>query len=524
MHFESRERKVNNYIFTVQVLFSLMTLITIFKYFGFESYNSLQAIAISFLIIIFLMSIGYSSFYLDKQFYWLDIIIILFDFLFITLLFIRTGYFELRFLYLIPITLSTIKFKLLISLSISVFIGIMNLVLDMSFLSNMPIGYSIETNLVFLTIYVIVSWLLGNFIRIESSVRENLYETQKNLIEHKSLLENLINEMPLCVVVIDKEEKIVHINQAALNFASINDSRPEGYVGLPYREYVTKLLPDSSYEDLLILQTLHNGTSYYKEKIIIDNRLTEITIQPIYGHQKNIICAMAIFYDITAEEIINEKIKQLESMNLVGQMAATIAHEIKNPLTTIKGFLQLAKKSKGNLSEDNLDLLISEIERCNSIILDFLSISKKSTRSLKSILEKQLVLIEKDALQYNIHLNLELGTISDLIVNQNEIKQLILNLTHNSIDAMPNGGVLSIKLKENLESIILEIEDEGEGIPKNILNKLGTPFVTTKKKGTGLGLSVCYRIAESHGAKIEIDSKRWSGTNVTVIFPKELKD
>ncbi|MDK2822498.1 MAG: two-component system, sporulation sensor kinase [Clostridia bacterium] len=524
MHKKTREEIINNYIFTVQVLFSLMSLIIIFKYFGFESYNFFQAFIVTFLIIVFLISIGYLSIYLGKQNYHLDFAIILLNFLLITFLFVNTSYFELRFLYLIPIIISAIKFNLRISVTFSAIIGIVNLLLDLLVVDHLPLGYTIETDLMFAVIYVIISWLLGIFVKIEDTVRNNLYKTQEKLIKQSSLLQNLINEMPLCILVIDKQENIVHINQVALDYANIKNETPENYIGFPLKQYINKLFPSFNFADLLILDTLHNGKSYFKEKIIRNNKLIEFISQPIYDQRDSIIYAMAIFYDVTSEELINERIKNLERLNLVGQMGASIAHEIKNPLTTIKGFLQLAQRSKEKLTDSQLDLLISEIERCNAIIIDFLSISKKSSRTLvkcdlKNILEKQLILIEREALLSNVYLRLEIDE-AQLFCNENEIKQLILNLTHNAIEAMPKGGNLYIRLKNNPKNIILQIEDEGEGIPEEILDKVSTPFVTTKQNGTGLGLSVCYQIAESHGATIVMNSKKGIGTTVTVTFPK----
>ncbi|MFZ7103694.1 MAG: ATP-binding protein [Peptococcaceae bacterium] len=524
-----REETINNYIFTVQVIFSLMTLIIIFKYFGFESYNMVQAFVVTFLIIVFLLSIGYFSVHLGRQNYRLDFAIIILDFLMITFLFLNTGYFELRFLYLIPIIISAIKFNLRTSLTVSAIAGLANLLIDLIYINKLPLGYSIETDLMFLVIYILIGWLIGNFVKIESNIRINLYRTQEKLIEQSSLLGKLINEMPLCIAVINKEERIVHINQAALDYARLKNDFPEDYVGRPYEEFMDKVFNNYNYQELLILDSLHTGKAYFKEKIIRDSKLLEVIAHPIYDLEgSHIIYAMAIFYDVTSEEFINEKIRNLERLNLVGQMGASIAHEIKNPLTTIRGFLQLAQKSDEKLTSGQLDLLISEIDRCNSIIADFLSISKKSSRAktkcdLKQVLERQLILIERDATLAKVNLRVKMDDVR-LLVDENEIKQLFLNLTHNAIEAMPSGGNLYITLENQQDDVLLEIKDNGKGIPKEIMDKIGTPFITTKQNGTGLGLSVCYRIVEGHGAKLNITGNKSGGTTVTVVFPKELGD
>ncbi|MFZ5943028.1 MAG: ATP-binding protein [Bacillota bacterium] len=528
MHVKTREDIINNFIFTVQVLFCLMTLIIIFKYFGFQSYDFAQAFVVTFLIVAFLGSIGYFSFYLGKQNAKIDFAIIFIDFLFITFLFFNTGYFELRFLYLIPIIIASIKFSLRTSITVAALVGVVNLMQDLIKFASLPVNYSIETDLMFVAVYIMVSWLIGNFVQIEKNIRNSLYKAQENLIKQSSLLENLINEMPLCVVVIDKKENIVHINNPALEYAGIIGKKPEDFIGTSYRNYINQLFGENfNYNDLLILESLHKGKPYFNEKLIRGNKLLEAIIQPIYDMDDTIVYAMSIFYDITSEEILNEKIRQLERLNLIGQMGASIAHEIKNPLTTIKGFLQLAQRSEEKLTGQQLELLVSEIERCNSIIADFLSISKKSTKNfvrsdMKALLERQLVLIERDAMLSNVKV-ITCMEEAYLYLNENEIKQLFLNLTHNAIEAMPQGGSLYITLSKEGEKIILSIKDNGSGIPAEVAKSLGTPFITTKKNGTGLGLSVCYRIVENHGAKIEFNSVEGEGTEAVITFYQEAK-
>jgi len=399
--------------------------------------------------------------------------------------------------------------------------------MDVLFIEKMPLDYTIETDLMFITMYVLISWLVGYFVKIERDISKNLFETKEHLKKQSSLLEKLINEFPLCIVVIDKDERIVHINQVALDFAGIQGRSPKEFIGLYCKDYTDILFNNNyNYQDLLILDALHNGKSYFKERTIRNNMIIEGIYQPIYDAEDNITYAMGIFYDITSEEVFNEKLRNLDRMNLVGQMGASIAHEIKNPLTTIKGFLQLAEKTGEKLSEAKLRLLISEIDRCNAIISDFLSISKKTDAkqvvcNLKEVLEQQIILIEKEAMLANVQLHAEIDDIF-LKVNPNEIKQLFLNLIHNAIEAMPNGGNLYVRLKELENKVILEVEDEGKGIPEAILRKIGTPFLTTKKHGTGLGISVCQQIVEKHGAEMKFTSKVGSGTKVTVIFPKKI--
>lgn len=519
------ETHIDDYIFIVQILFCLIVIVIFFKHMDIQIYNIFHALMVALVFILFLLGTGYTTCRSNSKNTFNYLLIVILDFLCIMFLFLGSGYFELRLLFLIPIIVSAIKFNLAVNIAISVSVGAINLIMDLLFSDKLPGNYSIETDLMFIVLYVMISWLVGYFVKIEKNISFNLYQTKEYLMQQSSLLEKLINEIPLCIAVINKEEKIVHLNQVALDFAGIRDKSPQEFVGLHYKEYTDILFNNNyNYQDLLILDTLHNGKSYFKEQGIRNNMIIEGIYQPIYDSEDNIIYAMGIFYDITSEELFNERLRNLERMTLVGQMGASIAHEIKNPLTTIKGFLQLAERSDQKLSQAELKLLISEIERCNIIISDFLSISKKSDTklkisNLKEILEQQIVLVEKEAMMANVQLSIEIDEIW-LKVNANEIKQLFLNLAQNGIEAMPEGGSLHIRLKEIDNKVVLEIEDVGKGISPDILERIGTPFFTTKEKGTGLGISVCQQIVEKHGAELEIKSEVGVGTKVRVIFPK----
>ena len=198
----------------------------------------------------------------------------------------------------------------------------------------------------------------------------------------------------------------------------------------------------------------------------------------------------------------------MDQMTLVGEMAASIGHEVRNPMTTVRGFLQLFAEHK-NLSKysEYIPLMISELDRANSIITEFLSISRTQktefTRlNLNLIIERILPLVQVDAISEEKSIKLELNTVPDLLLDHKEIRQVILNLAKNGLEAMNQGGCLTIKTSLVDKEVILAIEDEEEGIKPEIMERLGTPFLTTKKKGTGLGLAVSFGIAARHNAKI----------------------
>lgn len=227
--------------------------------------------------------------------------------------------------------------------------------------------------------------------------------------------------------------------------------------------------------------------------------------------------------DITELRQLQNDLARLDRLNLVGEMAASIGHEIRNPMTTVRGFLQmLSSKQDCFKYKDYYRLMIEELDRANSIITEYLSLAKSKTvdleaYNLNTILEALEPLITATAMNCEKHVIMKLNEIPPLCLNEKEIRQLILNLVHNGLEAMPPGGTLKIGTFPDGEDIVLSVQDQGKGIQPEILEKLGTPFLTTKDSGTGLGLAVCYSIAARHGASIQVNTNP-SGTIFFVRF------
>jgi len=233
-----------------------------------------------------------------------------------------------------------------------------------------------------------------------------------------------------------------------------------------------------------------------------------------------------------AAELITERqrrlfeisMARLDRLNLVGQMAAGIAHEIRNPMTTVRGYLQLlGEKPAYAAQKSTFGLMISELDRANGIITEFLSLARTKPTELKfqdlnDILNNLYPLLEADTFTQNKQISFIPGEIPNLELNGNEITQLVLDLTRNGLEAMRERGCLNVKSYVEDGKVVLAIKDEGCGIPPENLRKVGTPFFTTKDSGTGLGLATCYKIAESHNAKIHINSSSL-GTTFFILFP-----
>lgn len=245
---------------------------------------------------------------------------------------------------------------------------------------------------------------------------------------------------------------------------------------------------------------------------------------PVYDKQGNVIALEGIIRDVTARWELEQSAVRADKMNMVGQMAVSVAHEIRNPLTTVRGYLQLlGNKEKDKLHKDRYNLLIEELDRTNEIISEYLLLSKDKvadlqTCSLNAIIQGLHPVVQAAALS-NINVKLDLQEdIPPLYLDSNEVRQLLFNLVRNSIDAMPAGGEIVIRTRLEQKKVVLAVSDQGDGIPPRVLDHLGTPFLTTKEHGTGLGLPICYSIAHRHNASIYVESSD-QGTTFFVNFP-----
>lgn len=223
-------------------------------------------------------------------------------------------------------------------------------------------------------------------------------------------------------------------------------------------------------------------------------------------------CIIVTSSDITKTKQIQAELSRLDRLNLVGQMAAGIGHEIRNPMTTVRGYLQLLGTKQDYQSQKaTFELMISELDRANSIITEFLSLTRNQPTNLKyqnlnDILNNLYPMLESNAYNQNKQIKFISGIIPDIQLDTKEIHQLVLNLCHNGLEAMEEQGCLTIRTFADSEKVVLSIQDKGCGIKTEDVSKLGTPFFTTKEGGTGLGLATCYSIAASHNASIDVDT------------------
>lgn len=255
-----------------------------------------------------------------------------------------------------------------------------------------------------------------------------------------------------------------------------------------------------------------------RSEVELNGLIYEITWIPISSE----LC-LNIAVDITDRKMVEKEMAKLDRLNLVGEMSASIGHEIRNPLTAVKGFLQMLSGRENNAAnKEYYDIMLEELERATSTITEFLSLAKNrmvnfEPVSLNKIIDGLLDILDADALKQKKRIVFNKGKVPKIYADTREIRQLIRNLGLNGLEAMDAGGLLTISTYSENNEVVLSVKDEGKGIQPELLEELGNPFVTTKANGTGLGLAICYSVANQHNANIDFTTSR-EGTTFYVRF------
>jgi two-component system, sporulation sensor kinase A len=250
----------------------------------------------------------------------------------------------------------------------------------------------------------------------------------------------------------------------------------------------------------------------------------ESRCMPVIGENQSIEHIVIVSRDISERKKAEEFLLQSEKLSIVGELAAGVAHEIRNPLTTIKGFVQLYKKENSSIEFN--DLLLSELERIETITSEMLSLGKPQAIQLKRTDLRELIENTIDLLQPQAHMNAIQFKLhmekTDIYITceKNQLKQVFLNILKNAMESMQKGGDIQINLRKWSENeCIISVQDQGCGIPEELLPRLGEPFYSLKEKGTGLGLMICHKIIKQHHGSITYQSKVDVGTLVEIILP-----
>lgn len=335
-------------------------------------------------------------------------------------------------------------------------------------------------------------------------------------------MESFINHSPDAIYIMDNDGCIMQANHA---FEELFGFSTAQLIGVRNPIVPDHLLQEE--EEFLQLvqsgQTIKPVETYRQTK---DGELipVSITISPIRDVSNEITGFANICRDMRHRHRMEELMRRSEKLNTVGQLAAGVAHEIRNPLTTLRGFLQLQEQSK-KLNLDHVRVMLSELERINLIVGEFLILAKPQAvkfkyRDIRDIISEVSVFMSSEALMHNVTIK-DNYTEDDCRIpcEENQLKQVFINLLKNAIEAMPQGGQIHIVISRLATHVSVQITDEGIGMDEETLKRIGDPFFTVKENGTGLGIMVSQKIIQSHQGLMELSSQVNVGTTVRVLLP-----
>lgn len=392
-------------------------------------------------------------------------------------------------------------------------------ILDAGSLSNGqsdPFQQSFLTYVILFVALLILSGLIGS----STLVSKRLASSDSKLKDIRTALDE-----SSIVAITDAKGIITYAND---KFVEISKYSREELIGGTHRILNSGYHSKEFYKNLW--STIGKGQVWRGE---IRNRAKDgttywvnTTIVPFLNSKGKPYQYISIRTDITEMKRAEEILHRQDKLAAVGQLAAGVAHEIRNPLTSMKGYAEFLLEDE--VQEDRrefIEIILDEIHRVNHIVEDFMVLAKPKTvelheKNILPIIQNVLSLLEFEARKKKVRMHFEANQdIVQIECDEDRLKQVFLNFIKNGIEAMPNGGDITVKVNVTREQVQISIQDTGVGIPEDKLKKIGEPFFTTKKNGNGLGLMVSYKIIESHNGTVYIESEVNKGTTFNIILP-----
>ncbi len=351
--------------------------------------------------------------------------------------------------------------------------------------------------------------------------------------------EALVRGLPDALVGVDADLKIILWNPAAEDLLGRSARRVTGRA-------LKEVFPPETSLVRHLTDTLATGESRSESSAVIegpDGRPVHVSLvtAPLAGRSGTVTSAVAVVRDISRLRQLESEVRRGETLAAAGQMAVGLAHEIRNPLSAIRGAVQLMQRELGDEARwgEYTAVLLKEVTRVNSIIETLLDLGRPVTLhavplNVHQLLERVALLLEEEATSRGVQFVRRYDpSLPPILADEDRIVQVFHNLVRNAIEAMPGGGRLTLVTRLSMNPLFakvdlgqgqkslaeIQIADEGQGIPEATRDKLFTPFFTTKDRGLGLGLALCHRIVEEHKGAIQVTSEPGRGTVVSCFLP-----
>ena len=350
------------------------------------------------------------------------------------------------------------------------------------------------------------------------------YRITRNSLSKIRVFSNaLVDNMPVGLVALDNKNTIVSLNQVAKNLLSIDQIST---IGLP-----SSILPPEMMENM---KDLGQGQDILENEIecaLPDGRRLslEISAAVLRDQENDLSGIICLFKDLTNEKALKSEVERSHRLATVGQLAAGVAHEVRNPLSSIKGFATYFKERYKDNPEDQeiSNIMINEVDRLNRVVSHLLEFARPVSLTcrrilLKPFIEDSLKLVERKAAEARIQIQISMDPeASSAVMDPDKINQVLLNLYLNAIDAMESGGSLDVAVKnpQGRDGVEIKVSDSGVGVDKKNLSHIFDPYFTTKSSGTGLGLAISHNIIQAHKGEINIESMADAGTTITIFLP-----
>ncbi len=387
-----------------------------------------------------------------------------------------------------------------------------------------PIEQVIHENIKQKIILAVILLMYGLLGIVSIVIAQNYRSANTSLSRIKAFSDTLVQNMPIGLVFIGEEGRLAALNDVSEKLLMVTTQDAMG-------RKASDILPPQITELIKDLKSPHEVSS---RDLPIDSQdktmIFEASASILQDENNTFLGHIVLLRDITEIEHLKREVERKERLASIGSLAAGIAHEIRNPLSSIKGFATYFKERYLDVQEDRkiADIMIGEVERLNRVIGQLLAFARpmdlrKETSSVSELINHSIEMIEKKAFEKRVTIESALIPQDSCYasIDPDKLGQVMLNVFLNALEAMDEGGTLSVSVQgdEKRSRLFIRVSDTGHGIAPEDLTHIFDPYFTTKQSGTGIGLAIVHKIIEAHAGEIKVESMPGEGTTVSIMLP-----